>query len=47
MAPFLPKTVQTFVGHATLQMTMDTFGHMLPSDDHSKPMDVISKELFT
>lgn len=41
-----PKTVQTFVGHATLQMTMDTYGHMFPSEDHSKAMDVIAKGLF-
>jgi integrase len=34
-----PKTVQTFVGHATLQMTMNTYGHMLPSEDHAKAMD--------
>ncbi|MGK7058057.1 tyrosine-type recombinase/integrase [Bradyrhizobium sp. 1050_B9_N1_2] len=42
-----PKTVQTFVGHATLQMTMDTYGHMFPSEDHSKAMDAIAKGLFT
>ncbi len=42
-----PKTVQTFVGHATLQMTMDTYGHMFPSDDHAKAMDAIAKGLFT
>jgi integrase len=46
-AGFPPKTVQTFVGHATLQMTMDTYGHMFPSDDHSKVMDSIAKGLFT
>jgi integrase len=42
-----PKTVQTFVGHATLQMTMDTYGHMFPSDDHAKAMDAIAEVLFT
>jgi integrase len=42
-----PKTVQTFVGHATLQMTMDVYGHMFPSEDHSKAMDAIAKGLFT
>lgn len=42
-----PKTVQTFVGHATLQMTMDTYGHMFPSEDHSKAMDAIAKGLFS
>jgi integrase len=29
-AGLAPKTVQTFVGHATLQMTMDTYGHLFP-----------------
>lgn len=42
-----PKTVQTYVGHATLQMTMDTYGHMAPSDDHAKAMDAIARELFS
>ncbi|SCB37670.1 Phage integrase family protein [Bradyrhizobium shewense] len=42
-----PKTVQTYVDHATLQMTMDTYGHMFPSDDHAKAMDAIAKELFS
>jgi hypothetical protein len=42
-----PKTVQTFVGHATLQMTMDTYGHMFPSDDFAKAMDAIAKGLFS
>jgi integrase len=46
-ARLAPKTVQTFVGHATLQMTMDTYGHMFPSEDHSKAMDAIAKGLFT
>jgi integrase len=39
--------VQTFVGHATLQMTMDTYEHMFPSEDHSKAMDAIAKGLFS
>jgi integrase len=46
-ARLAPKTVQTFVGHATLQMTMDTYGHMFPSEDHSQAMDAIAKGLFT
>ncbi|SRR6266851_1017495 len=41
-----PKTVQTFVGHATLQMNMDTYGHMFPSEDHSKAMDAIARGPF-
>jgi integrase len=46
-AGFTPKTVQTFIGHATLQMTMDTYGHLFPSDDHGKAMDAIAKGLFS
>jgi hypothetical protein len=42
-----PKTVQTWAGHATLQLTMDTCGRLFPSNDHSKLMDAISKELFS
>jgi integrase len=45
-AGFAPKTVQTFAGHASLQVTMDRYGHLFPSDDHKKAMDVIAKGLF-
>lgn len=41
-----PKTVQTFAGHSSLQVTMDRYGHMFPSDDHRKAMDAIGKDLF-
>jgi integrase len=41
-----PKTVQTFAGHASLQITMDRYGHLFPSDDHRKAMDQIAEELF-
>jgi len=27
-------------------MTMDTYGHLFPSEDRSKTMDAISKGLF-
>jgi len=27
-----PKTVQTFAGHSSLQVTMDRYGHLLRSD---------------
>jgi integrase len=40
------KTVQTFAGHASLQVTMDRYGHLFPSDDHRKAMDQISRGLF-
>lgn len=42
-----PKTVQTFVGHATIAMTMDLYGHLFKSDDHQKAMDMIAKGLLT
>jgi len=41
-----PKTVQTFAGHASLQVTMDRYGHLFPSEDHHKGMDQIAKGLF-
>jgi integrase len=45
-AGFAPKTVQTFAGHASLQITMDRYGHLFPSEDHKKAMDQIAKGLF-
>jgi integrase len=44
-AGLTPKTVQTFAGHASLQITMDRYGHLFPSDDHRKAMDQIAKGL--
>jgi integrase len=41
-----PKTVQTFAGHSSLQVTMDRYGHLFKSDDHKKAMDVIAESLF-
>lgn len=35
-AGLTPKTVQTFAGHASLQITMDRYGHVFPSDDHKR-----------
>lgn len=46
-AGLAPKTVQTFAGHASLQVTMDRYGHLFPSDDHKRAMDQIAKGLFT
>ena len=45
-AGMTPKTVQTFAGHASLQITMDRYGHLFPSEDHNKAMDQIAKGLF-
>jgi integrase len=45
-ADLKPKTVQTFAGHSSLQVTMDRYGHLFKSDDHKKAMDVIAAEVF-
>jgi integrase len=41
-----PKTVQTFAGHSSLQVTMDRYGHLFKSDDHKKAMDAIATDMF-
>jgi integrase len=45
-AGMMPKAVQSFAGHASLQITMDRYGHLFPSEDHNKAMDQIAKVLF-
>ena len=45
-AGLTPKTVQTFAGHASLQVTMDRYGHLFPNEDRKKAMDHIAKGLF-
>lgn len=42
-AGMAPKTVQTFAGHASLQVTMDRYGHLFPSEDHKRVMDQIAR----
>lgn len=41
-ASLSPKTVQTFAGHSSLEMTMDRYGHLFKSEDHRLAMDAIS-----
>jgi integrase len=41
-----PKTVQTFAGHSSLQVTMDRYGHLFPSGDHGRVMDAISGQIY-
>jgi integrase len=41
-----PKTVQTFAGHSSLQVTMDRYGHLFRSDSHSRAMDAIASEIY-
>ena len=45
-ADLKPKTVQTFAGHSSLQVTMDRYGHMFKSDDHGAAMDRIASGLL-
>ena len=45
-AGFSPKTVQTFAGHASLQVTMDRYGHLFPREDHKKTMNRIARGVF-
>jgi integrase len=41
-----PKTVQTFAGHSSLQVTMDRYGHLFRSDRHTVAMDAIASEIY-
>jgi integrase len=41
-----PKIVQTLAGHSSLQVTMDRYGHLFKSEDHSRAMDAIAAEVF-
>lgn len=39
-----PKTVQTFAGHSSLQVT---YGHLFKSGDHKKAMEAIAAAMLT
>ena len=41
-----PKTVQTFAGHSSLQVTMDRYGHLFPQESHRDAMDQIAREIL-
>lgn len=45
-ADLSPKTVQTFAGHSSLQVTMDRYGHLFKSDENARVMDKIAEDLF-
>lgn len=45
-ADLKPKTVQTFAGHSSLQVTMDRYGHLFKSDDHKAAMNAIAESLL-
>ncbi|WP_246693823.1 site-specific integrase [Methylobacterium sp. WL18] len=42
-----PKAVQTFAGHSSLEMTMDRYGHLFPSETHKNAFDVIAAGLLS
>jgi integrase len=44
-AGFSPKAVQTFARHSSLEVTMDRYGHLFPSEDHKVAMDKIARAL--
>jgi integrase len=41
-----PKAVQTYIGHSSIQMTMDTYGHLFPDQDDRSIMDKVAKEVL-
>ena len=45
-AGLTPKTVQTFAGHSSLQVTMDRYGHLFKSEDHKRAMEEIAAEML-
>lgn len=43
---FMPERVQTLMGHSTIQMTFDTYGHLFPTpEDDQKAMKQIQARL--
>ncbi len=43
---FSVKEVMTFAGHASVQMTMERYGHLFPSPDHRHGMAEVEERLF-
>ncbi|GLR51806.1 hypothetical protein GCM10007923_30160 [Shinella yambaruensis] len=41
------KTVQTRMGHSSIQVTFDTYGHLFPSTDEGAEMAAAEKALFS
>ena len=44
---FMPKRVQTIMGHSSIQMTFDTYGHLFPTpeEDHEAMAQVEARLL--
>jgi len=41
-----PKTVQTRLGHSSIVMTLDVYGHLFPSHDDGKELAAAERALF-
>ena len=41
-----PKTVQELLGHSSITMTMDTYGHLFPSIDDGKALAEAERRLL-
>jgi integrase len=42
----LPKAVQERLGHSSITMTMDVYGHLFPRGDDSKLLDAVEQALL-
>ena len=42
-----PKVVQARMGHASIQLTLDTYGHLFPSGDNADELDEALDVLLT
>lgn len=42
-----PKLVQERMGHSTIAMTMDTYGHLFPRDDDGKELAAAADSIFS
>ena len=43
---FAFKEVMTFAGHASVQMTMERYGHLFPTPDHQHAMAQVEQRVF-
>jgi integrase len=41
-----PKVVQERLGHSTIAMTMDTYGHLFPRGDDEQELAAAERSLF-
>lgn len=43
---FSIKEIMSFAGHASVQMTMERYGHLFPTPDHQRAMAQVEERLF-